>query len=93
MSIKDDMERVPLGSSLFYTKIVDQEERWVGVILWYDECKIHEDCRGTVPFSNFPDDRAKWQVVSQDPLTLSPSILRKPCDLHGWIQNGEWVWA
>lgn len=50
-------------------------------------------CLGTVNFDipemeGFP--QAKWQVVSQEPLTLSPSILRRDCGLHGYIRNGRW---
>lgn len=44
------------------------------------------------------DDRHRWQVLSWEPLTLSPSILcrgRNPdgteCGFHGWIRGGKWV--
>jgi hypothetical protein len=40
-------------------------------------------------------DRPRWQVVTWDPLTLSPSILCDPemggCGLHGHIREGRWV--
>ena len=40
----------------------------------------------------FPGPR--WQVVSLEPLTLSPSILCSPdkggCGLHGFIRGGRW---
>lgn len=86
-----EMERIPLGEGMSYTRVVDGNEEWVGIILWYSGCAVHEDCGGSVPFTNFPGERAKWDVVSKEPLTLHPSILRKPCGLHGWIQNGKWV--
>lgn len=35
-----------------------------------------------------PDD--KWQVVSLDPVTLSPSLLCNACGHHGHIRNGRW---
>lgn len=38
-----------------------------------------------------PDPRPRWQVVSWEPLTLSPSILCLTCKLHGFIRNGRWV--
>lgn len=35
--------------------------------------------------------RPRWQVVSWQPLTLSPSLLCRSCGLHGWIRDGRWV--
>jgi hypothetical protein len=32
-----------------------------------------------------------WTVESQEPLTLSPSILRIECGCHGFIRDGKWV--
>ena len=33
-----------------------------------------------------------WQVLSEEPLTLSPSVLCD-CGDHGWIRDGKWVAA
>lgn len=33
----------------------------------------------------------RWELVSRDPLTLSPSILCRGCGLHGFIREGKWV--
>ena len=33
-----------------------------------------------------------WDVLSWDPLTLSPSLLCS-CGDHGWIRGGRWVRA
>lgn len=43
-------------------------------------------------FSGNPDFQA-WKVESDDPLTLSPSILCRACGDHGFIRNGKWVRA
>jgi hypothetical protein len=32
-----------------------------------------------------------WNVVSLDPLTLSPSLLCTACGHHGHIVDGKWV--
>lgn len=32
-----------------------------------------------------------WDVLSWEPLTLSPSLLCKVCGSHGFIQSGTWV--
>lgn len=37
-------------------------------------------------FPNHP----RWKVESEDPLTLSPSILCKICGDHGFIKEGKW---
>lgn len=31
------------------------------------------------------------RIVSQDPLTIEPSILCPDCGLHGWIRDGQWT--
>ncbi len=31
-----------------------------------------------------------WTIVSEDPLTLSPSLLCTICKTHGYIRNGRW---
>jgi hypothetical protein len=42
--------------------------------------------------ADFPN-HAKWQVISEEPLTLSPSLLCRICGSHGWIRDGVWVAA
>lgn len=40
------------------------------------------------------DGRPEWDLVSEDPLTLTPSILQRQGDLcthHGWVTAGKWV--
>lgn len=32
-----------------------------------------------------------WDVVSLEPLTLSPSLLCRACGHHGFVQNGAWA--
>lgn len=60
---------------------------------------IHDDdlvCEGSVMFDlpetreGFPDS-PRWRLHSLDPLTLAPSILQRPCGLHGFIREGRWV--
>lgn len=52
-------------------------------------------CSGWVSFKgsawakNFPD--TGWDVVQQEPLTLTPSILCRVCGSHGYITQGRWV--
>lgn len=32
-----------------------------------------------------------WDLVSEDPLHVEPSLLCRTCGDHGWIRNGLWV--
>jgi len=32
-----------------------------------------------------------WDIVSLEPLTLSPSLLCLVCQHHGFIREGKWV--
>jgi len=34
---------------------------------------------------------ACWTVESEQPLTLSPSLLCRTCGHHGFIRDGKWV--
>lgn len=71
----------------------------IGVIVWHplhpDDtvCAGLGECGGAVFFdipANAAETRPKWQVESQDPLTLSPSLLCH-CGDHGFIRDGQWV--
>lgn len=72
-----------------------------GGILFREPCGVF----GSVPIgpAAIPDEHV-WQLVSEDPLTLSPSILVHPHDyldendepqhcpgIHGHIVDGRWV--
>lgn len=51
-------------------------------------------CNGAVYFRGRPgasEGQPAWEVVSEEPLTLSPSLLCRACGHHGWIRDGRWV--
>jgi hypothetical protein len=35
--------------------------------------------------------RPCWDVVSESPLTLAPSLLCRACGHHGFIRDGKWI--
>lgn len=37
------------------------------------------------------EGRPGWAVESEDPLTLSPSVLCTTCGSHGFIRAGRWA--
>lgn len=58
----------------------------------------HGDCASAVHFDlpeirKFFGERHVWQVVSWDPLTLTPSLLCMRCGDHGFVRDGKWVRA
>jgi hypothetical protein len=42
-------------------------------------------CEGFIMFNNMAN------LVSQDPITISPSLLCLSCGDHGFIRDGKWV--
>lgn len=93
-----DMQMNELGHEMYWTRVVDSEGRWIGILEWH-ECEAAQNdsdagvSAGGVNFDSAPDfvKGARWQVQSEDPLTIHPSILCKTCGLHGFIQQGRWV--
>lgn len=49
-------------------------------------------CAGWVSFKPY-DPTHGWDVLSLEPLTLSPSLLCRMCGSHGFIRDGRWVSA
>lgn len=90
-----------LGSGVFispFTASYVPEGEHAGGIVWH----THPDgqlCGGAVLFAVDPDrpDRPVWDVVSWDPLTITPSVLAHNAPsqpegcLHGFITDGLWV--
>jgi len=58
-------------------------------------------CAGFIPFRGTAYSKQfegqtsyqAWDVVSENPLTLSPSLLCRACGDHGFIRGGKWVRA
>jgi hypothetical protein len=56
-------------------------------------------CVGWAPFSGskwaaeFNGKISTWDVVQNEPLTMSPSLLCRACKDHGFIRDGRWVRA
>lgn len=46
-------------------------------------------------WANSFDERTipTWKIESEDPITLSPSILCRACGDHGFVRDGKWVRA
>lgn len=46
-------------------------------------------CAGWIPFTGRGTHSVTWDLVSETPLTLSPSLLCS-CGEHGYIRNDTW---
>lgn len=73
-----DVERI--GAIVSHVK-PDGSKCWSGIFF---EC---EATRRAFP------GHAVWTVESWEPLTLSPSLLCRLCNDHGFIRDGRWVRA
>lgn len=73
-----------------------------GVAFWLDEDgrHVHFSHRCTTPHdpeleemygAPLPLGPDGWRLVSVDPITVTPSILCKDCDIHGFITDGKWM--
>lgn len=85
------MNGIDIGHGVSITWTEDQSGVRVGLIEEHDSpsgrCAGNVFYRGRVPAGGHPT----WVVESEDPLTLSPSILCRTCGHHGFIRGGRWV--
>lgn len=44
-------------------------------------------CGGIVYFEGI---KARHKLVSQEPLTIHPSLRCPTCGCHGWVKDGKW---
>lgn len=80
---------IPLGHDTFYTKVF-REGVWVGIHEWHKHGD--EYGAGMIPFTGrYPGSPVSWEVESEEPLTLSPSLACAQCGHHGWVREGVWV--
>ncbi len=82
---------VDLGNGAKYSR-VEYEGQWVGINYWHLNPSGNL-CGGWIPFvgSAIPGGGTYWDVLSSEPLTLSPSLLCSRCGHHGFIREGRWI--
>lgn len=98
--IPEGVDYFELGHGQYWSRLANQAGEWIGILEWHPCTKAQNATddglsAGGVYFegANLPDHagRPRWRVESQDPLTLSPSILCRTCGNHGFIREGRWV--
>lgn len=66
-----------------------REGVWVGIHEWHRENGFYG--AGFIPFTGRMAAPVSWEVLSEEPLTLSPSLACQNCGHHGYIREGKWV--
>lgn len=91
------MDPIDLGhgcSYSFWRRSQDPEAHRRGLI-WFHRKPDGSECVGSTCFKgqHVPGEPggAEWDVVSWEPLTISPSLLCLDCGAHGFIRDGKWV--
>lgn len=80
-------DAIDLGHGTYYTKAY-REDQWVGIHEWHQE--NGEWGAGFIPFTGRMEAPVSWEVVSEEPLTLNPSLACRTCGHHGFIRAGRW---
>jgi hypothetical protein len=84
-------------NAISYVTWRDQPEPYMAI--WYHaNPSTGAICYGSFAWRNpEPENRdlllsteALWQLVSAEPLTISPSLLCLDCGAHGFIEGGRW---
>lgn len=70
-----------------------------GATVWHIKADGNK-CAGWIAFAGRAWAKAfaekpitTWDIHSEDPLTLSPSLLCRSCGDHGFVRAGKWVRA
>ena len=85
---------IDLGSGHGYSRYVNEDEQWIGII----DHHLKPDgkpCGGGAVLFDVPANAYasvdKWTLVSEEPFHLEPSLLCRLCGDHGFIREGRWV--
>jgi hypothetical protein len=83
---------LPGGLSLRFSTRTDDEE-YCGAIFEHPTSTTESGrCSGAIWFEGQGHGHPEWRIESENPLTLSPSLLCH-CGYHGFIREGKWVSA
>jgi hypothetical protein len=82
----DDPNLIDLGDDHSYRKVYF-EGKFYGIDQRHKSKKNGSTCEGWIPLHG--DSPNSWELVTEEPLTISPSLLCH-CGDHGFIRNGRW---
>ena len=86
-----DADRLNLGHEHFFESVLGGDEQLVGWLHTHPDARSSSGvfCQSFCavrPINGAP----VHQIISADPLTLSPSLLCRTCGVHGNVINGQW---
>lgn len=83
---------IPIGPDHYVTFVTRRDGSKAGIYEWHRDPQ-GQWCAGYILFAQPHEShtRPSWTVESEQPLTLSPSVLCRACNNHGWIREGRWV--
>ncbi len=94
MTTEEKTDFTDIGHGVSYQFTTNRDGQRDGII-YRHPCTPPNEQGSWVAFRgrNDPNSPAGsgWAVESEDPLTLSPSLLCMTCGHHGFIREGEWV--
>lgn len=96
MSNIDDLPEgaIDIGHDVYIVKLHDKEGKWVAIDEYHRNPTTGAWCGGFAPFDvesgYLTRQSEKWTVNSFEPLDLSPSLLCRACNHHGYIKQGRW---
>lgn len=92
-----DLKLQDIGHGVYISRVVDSDGNWIGILEWHECNSMNVTSSGVaaggVNFENAPASvqGPRWRKLSDEPLTIQPSVLCRTCGLHGFITNGQWV--
>jgi hypothetical protein len=87
---------IDVGDGHTLRRVSNKEGQLVGFIEEHpDQRDPSRPCAGSISLagSSWAEPGRTWTLVSEDPLTLSPSLMCTACGNHGWVRDGKWVRA
>ena len=86
---------IDVGHGHTLTRLADADGSLYGFVDEHTSLKTGEPCSGSVCVNPGPDDvkynRDVWTMESEEPLSLTPSLLCTTCGEHGFVRDGKWV--
>lgn len=90
MSLPSNLTKVDIGHGMWVHRVRG------GLIIGHTH-EDGEECGGSILFESEASDPLKrtgrflWTLVSEEPLTVTPSISKPECGIHGYITEGKWI--
>lgn len=87
---------IDLGHGHVAKPTQNREGEHLGYVIDHPNAKDpSKQCGGVVYLKGksapYGEGKDEWDLVSLDPLTLSPSVLCVTCGDHGFVREGKWV--